>query len=159
MKCSECGGTKFGEGAHEQKYVVDSIVFRVQSKADRCLKCGTLLVESKAMGLGELLAAGWLAAHNIVSGASFRFMRKALLFRANELADLFGVTSESISRWENGKLGVDRRVWFLLAEIVMDRIEENAEKRTSTLERLQSFRRAPPARKEVRIDARAHGAA
>lgn len=156
MKCVECGGTKFAEGKHEQKYVVDAIVFRIQSKAARCVKCGTTLVESKAIGIGEILAAGWLAEHNIVSGASFRFMRKALMFRANELADLLGVTAESISRWENGKLDVDRRVWFLLAEIVLDRIEDEAGKRTSTLERLRSLKRAPPVRKEVRIDARGH---
>lgn len=155
MKCSECRGTKFEKAKHEQKYVVDSIVFRIQSKADRCVKCGTMLVESKAMGVGELLAAGWLAENNIVSGASFRFMRKALMFRANELADLFGVAAESISRWENGRLDVDRRVWFLLAEIVLDRIEDQAGKRTSTLERLRSLKRPPSSRKEVRIDARA----
>lgn len=158
MKCVECGGTKFEEGTHDQKYVVasspsDSIVFRVQSKADRCMKCGSMLVESREMGAGELRAAGWLAKHNIVSGASFRFMRKALMFRANELADLLGVTAESISRWENGRLAVDRRVWFLLAEIVLDRVEDKAGKRTSTLERLKTFKRPPPNRKEVRIDA------
>lgn len=154
MKCVECGGTKFKDAKHEQKYVVDSIVFRIESKADRCVKCGSMLVASKEMGRGESLAAGWLASNNIVSGASFKFMRKALMFRANELADLLGVTAESISRWENGKLGVDRRVWFLLAEIVLDRIEEIAGKRTSTLDRLKALQRPAPNRKEVRIDSR-----
>lgn len=153
MKCVECGGTKFEVGTHEQKYIVDAIVFRVESKADRCVKCGSMLVESVAMGVGELRAAGWLAENNIISGASFKFMRKALMFRAKEIADLLGVTPESVSRWENGRLDVDRRVWFLLAEIVLDRVEGEAGKRTSTLERLKAFKRPPPNRKEVRIAA------
>ena len=148
MKCNECGGSRFKQVAHEQRYVVDGIVFRVRMRGSACRKCDAGTVAAAELGAGELTVAVWLAEHAVISGESFRFMRKALLFRANALAELLGVASESISRWENAKRGVDRSAWTLLASIVLDR---SAGKKT-TVERLRAFKNATPVRADVRLE-------
>lgn len=150
MKCPECGNRKFRESKHTLKYVVDDIVFHVDCLADACTECPTKLIKSAEMGKAELLVAKWLVSNNVMSGRSFRFMRDALMFRATEVADLLGVTNESISRWENGKRPVDRSAWILLAQMVL---QEAGDRTTSTLELLRALQRPAPDRKEVRIEA------
>lgn len=44
-------------------------------------------------------------------------MRKAAGFRAVEVADLFGVRPETISRWEHGEAEIPRTAAFALAEL------------------------------------------
>lgn len=149
MKCGDCGGSRFRPVVHEQRYVVDGIVFRVKMKGRACRKCGVETVAAMDLGAGELAVAAWLAEHAVISGESFRFMRKALLFRSNALAELLGVANESISRWENAKRGVDRSAWALLASIVLDKASGGA---ATTIERLQSLRKASPARTDVRLE-------
>lgn len=151
MKCNQCGGARFRDTPHEQKYVVEGIVFRVKMRADACRRCGRETVALTELGVADLTVARWLAEHAVISGESFRFMRKALLLRANGLAQLLGIASESISRWENAKRGVDRAAWMLLASIVLDRSDGV----TTTLERLQALQKPMPARKDVRLDAHA----
>lgn len=148
MKCNECGGSRFKQVAHEQRFVVDGIVFRVKMRAAACRKCDATTVAAAELGAGELTVAVWLAEHAVISGESFRFMRKALLFRANALAELLGVASESISRWENAKRGVDRSAWTLLASIVLDR----AAGQETTMQRLEAFRTPTQVRSDVRLE-------
>ncbi len=149
MTCVECGGKKFGETRHEHKHVVDGVMFRVKMKASRCAKCGAETVAATELGAGELAVATWLVQNAVISGASFRFMRKALLLRANALADLLGVTNESVSRWENGKREVDRSAWALLASMVLDRAEGSAR----TADRLEALRKPARPRKDVTLEA------
>ena len=153
MTCVECGSKKFGQSRHEHKHIVDGVMFRVKMKASRCAKCDAETVPLAELGAGELAVATWLAQNAVISGASFRFMRKALLLRANALADLLGVTNESVSRWENGKREVDRSAWVLLASMVLDRVEGSAR----TADRLEALRKPPRPRKDVTLEVHPRG--
>jgi transcriptional regulator with XRE-family HTH domain len=84
------------------------------------------------------------------TGEAFRFMRKVLGIPAIELAELLDVAPETVSRWENGKLPIERRALALLASMVLDRVEGV----TTTLERLRSLRDPPAAPALVRLDLR-----
>ena len=65
----------------------------------------------------------------------FKHLRKTLGLKATNLADLLGVTSETISRWENGHNEPDRAVWATLEQLVDDHYGN----RTTTLDRLRTF--------------------
>lgn len=54
------------------------------------------------------------------SSDGLRFLRKALSMKAAELAALFGVRPESVSRWETGKAPIDRATWMALSGLVRD---------------------------------------
>jgi hypothetical protein len=64
------------------------------------------------------------------------------------VADLLGVTPETMSRWENGQRPVDRAAWLTLGSVVL----EQASRRPETLERLRELRVHGSGARSVRID-------
>lgn len=65
-----------------------------------------------------------LAMYGIVTGESFRYMRKTAGMRASDLATLLDVRAETISDWETGKSPVNRAAWGWLAALVAEKAKE-----------------------------------
>ena len=65
----------------------------------------------------EAEEAAAIVKRGIRSGQEFRCVRKVAGFRANEIATMFDVTPETVSRWESGKQPLPRTVLFTLAEL------------------------------------------
>lgn len=116
MKCTNCGGSKFRSGATEETFKIgDGRQFVVRLPASLCTACGDAYVDGPVLGDAEREIARRLAESGEPSGASFRFMRKALGLSAKALAADLGLAPETISRWENGDRAVDAPTWLLLA--------------------------------------------
>ena len=81
------------------------------------------------------------------SGEAFRFMRKVAGLRAIDVAELFAVTPETVSRWETDKHPIDRGALVLLGLIV----KERAEGTSLTLDALRARLAARPLAKKVPI--------
>jgi DNA-binding transcriptional regulator YiaG len=90
--------------------------------ADVCPACGEALIDTPTLERAELAVANALAQAGVADGPAFRYMRKALGFRAKELAEHLNVSAESISRWENGERPVQPHVFALLALMVAERV-------------------------------------
>ena len=65
----------------------------------------------------EAEGAAAIVKRGIRRGQEFRCVRKVAGFRANEIATMFDVTPETVSRWESGKQPLPRTVLFALAEL------------------------------------------
>jgi DNA-binding transcriptional regulator YiaG len=76
------------------------------------------------------------------TGAALRFMRDAMDLRATELASLLDVSSETWSRWENGKRAVPLAPFTVVRAMVHDALAA----RTTTLDALRALA-SPTARK------------
>lgn len=87
----------------------------------------------------DLAIASWLVANGARTGDALRWLRKTIGMKALELAEVLGITPETVSRWENGKLEVDALAWVLLGAIVHDR--ETGE--TRTIDALRAARSRP----------------
>lgn len=141
MKCPTCGSAELRDAEVELDRDVCGRRFKAKGPALRCERCGEEVVEFGVLGMFDLAIAADLARRGPTSAEAFRFMRKAIALPGKELADLLAVTPETVSRWENDKLPVERRALALLASIVLER----AEGRTSTLDRLRALAApAPP---------------
>jgi YgiT-type zinc finger domain-containing protein len=103
-----------------------------------CSSCGERYYQAKDLVAAEDAVTRELVARGIRDGAVFKCLRKALGLKATELADLLGVTPETISRWENGHNQADRAVWATLDLLVND----HQASRTTTLDRLRRLARA-----------------
>jgi DNA-binding transcriptional regulator YiaG len=121
--------------------------FVSQLPVRRCRACGETYVQPDALERFELLVAVKLVQSGENSGEVLRFLRKTLPLRAVDLAELLDVTPETVSRWETGKLPVERRALALLGSLVVDKHEG----RTSTLERLRALSKPRPLGKTVRL--------
>ncbi len=125
MKCIECGSAmKAAKVPH--KIVVAMKTYSGQVAAMVCSK-GHELIDGKDLGRFEVSVAAAVANSGQVNGETFRFMRKAIGLSAVELAPLLDTTPETISRWENGKMTVDRPSWVTLGGLAVERDEERDE--------------------------------
>jgi DNA-binding XRE family transcriptional regulator len=134
--CVECRGTMT---ERETRFDVSvrlehsSAAVRVPVPGWVCEVCESARYDAESLQRAELAAAVSLIDRGVRSGMSFRFVRKALGYKAADLARLLAVTPETVSRWENGRT-IDRTVWAVLASLALDRLAGG----THTIERLQA---------------------
>jgi hypothetical protein len=147
-KCPSCGES-LTASKKRQTQCVGGRDFIVTVTAGTCRLCGSVFLENASLQRAEMEIACDLARHGPVSGEAFRYLRKALGLRAIVVADLFGVTPETISRWENGQRTMDKVTWLTLGSLVL----EQASRPPETLERLRELRVHGPGARSVRIDA------
>lgn len=87
----------------------------------------------------DVAIGAWLVEHGARTGDSLRWLRKTLGMKAIELAEVLGVTAETISRWENDRLEVDPIAWVVIGAIVRD----HAAGETHTVDALRAARSRP----------------
>ena len=104
MKCSSCGkemrATKrdyrYEEAGLKNVVLRDTTVYECG--------CGEILPELPQVNrLHQRIAEDLIGKQSPLTGEEFRFLRKAMELSAKELARLLGVTTVTISRWENNK--------------------------------------------------------
>jgi YgiT-type zinc finger domain-containing protein len=108
--------------------------FKVTVPALVCPACGEAYIEAAEIKRYELFVARELALHGPPTGEAFLFMRKTLGMSAVTTAALFGLTPETVSRWERGRRVANPQTVFLLGSIVLDHLSGV----TTTVDRLQA---------------------
>jgi putative transcriptional regulator len=107
MKCVICGAEKMTERKGDHKYCeIDGvdITLRGVTYFD-CPNCGEEMVEiPKPEALSKELAQKIATSSRRLSSGEIRFLRKHLGWSGVDMARHFGVTPESVSRWENAAL-------------------------------------------------------
>src|SRR5436189_3724413 len=91
--------------------------FEFEVPGQQCKACGEILFKLSEHGRMEQLAAARLVARGIRSGKEFKFVRKLAGFRANEVAEMFGVRKETVSRWERGEVEIPRTAAYALGAL------------------------------------------
>lgn len=89
----------------------------LRGQGRRCEACGEILIALSERGRLERLAAAQMVARGIRSGREFQFVRKVAGFQATEVADLFGVRKETVSRWERGEVEIPRTAAYTLGQL------------------------------------------
>ncbi len=79
-------------------------VVLVGLRVDRCGSCGEYEVEIPGVeALHRALAHAVVKQDSPLTPGEIRFLRKHLAWTGVEMATTFGVTKETVSRWENGR--------------------------------------------------------
>ena len=113
-RCPSCGERRLVDATCDERVVVAGLELTGTVACQRCEACGETLVAGEALSKLELAAAAELARLGRRSGPALRFMRKALGYRAVELAALLDVAPETLSRWETGEREVEGRAFALV---------------------------------------------
>lgn len=145
-RCAQCGGTDLRDVNEAVVRTFDAITVSARLPAQRCTKCKEVYFHGPVIERFDLEVARRLAELGAGTGRAFQFMRKTAGIRAVDLAALLGVTGETISRWERGKVPVDRAAFVLLGSIVLDRLSG----RSTTVDRLRAVGDRPK-KQHVRI--------
>lgn len=142
-KCPRCGADKMRERNHEEVIEVDGRTFKGNVSAAVCGACEEMFIPMGPLERLEQRVAAELVRVGASSGQAFKFMRKAVGLKAAELADLLGVSAETISRWENEapdrgdtRRAPDRAAVAVLGAIVLEHMKDS----TETLDRLRAIR-------------------
>jgi putative zinc finger/helix-turn-helix YgiT family protein len=89
----------------------------IEGRGQRCGACGEVLFTLTECGRQERLAAERMVARGIRTGRDFTFVRKVAGLRANEVAEMFGVRKETVSRWERGEVEIPRTAAYALGAL------------------------------------------
>ena len=143
----KCKNETIEETTVEETRHLAGRTFTASVSALRCSACGEVYFPGPALEDFDVAIAGELARHGVVSAEAFSFMRRAIGLMARDLAELLDVAPETVSRWEHGKLPLERGPFALLAAIVLDRLEGQ----TTTLDRLKALLKPEPLPKLVRL--------
>lgn len=146
-KCVQCGKRDLEKVTEEDAVTFAGRTFAAVLPAQRCEACGEVYVDADALETFERAVDLTIAREGPAYGETFRRLRKALVLRATDVAELFDVRAETVSRWETGATPVDRAAWATLAAIVIERVEGS----TATLDRLRALRE-PPTLAKVTLD-------
>jgi DNA-binding transcriptional regulator YiaG len=139
-RCVQCKGSDLREvkDIHDRKFHLaggQAIPFRFDEVPQTV--CGTCGERYFAAGIGtaeEKAMTRDLLARQIRDPAVFKWFRGSAGLKATELAELLGVTAETISHWENGHTAPSRAVWTILDALVEDEFAGH----TTTLDRLRA---------------------
>ena len=147
-RCASCGSV-LTSTRKNQTQTVAGRTFVVTVAAGACRACASVFMEHASLERAEVQIACALARYGPLSGEAFRYVRKTLGMKAIGIAELLGVTPETISRWENGQRALDQTAWLAIGSIML----EHAGKKPETLERLRQLRALGAGAKEIHIDA------
>ncbi|HVJ89730.1 MAG TPA: helix-turn-helix transcriptional regulator [Labilithrix sp.] len=89
-----------------------------------------------------------LARRGPITDETFRWLRKAAGIERGDLAQLLGVTPETIAGWEGERRPIDRAAWLLVAAVVLDGVDGPRPMRT----RLQLEQRNVPSPSELELE-------
>lgn len=89
----------------------------VEGRGRRCRACREILIQLTERGRQERLAASRLVARGIRTGVEFKFVRTLAGLRATEVAEMFGVRKETVSRWERGEVEIPRTAAYALGAL------------------------------------------
>ena len=152
-KCSSCGKgpLRFAGYTHEEKvgrYTVrDASGFA--TRCDAC--CEAELSADELAGYERRAARTVLTSGQPVAGDVLKYARKALGLRQADLAELFEVTPETVSRWESQPEGqIDRGRQLAMAEL-LSLVEQHGE---GILEAIRMPQNPPPSVLQVRCGTR-----
>ncbi len=147
MRCAMCGKGTARSARIEMKRTVAGHVFTATVRGRACDACDEAFYDDAVVARVDLAIARALVDADLGSGEAFRFVRKVVGLQANELAALLAVTKETVSRWETGKVPIDRGASALLAMMLLDREAGT----TTTQDALRALRRPKPLRKRVEL--------
>jgi len=144
--CAECGAA-LSRTHKDQVRTVAGTTFLVRAPGFVCKACRALFMPGDVLERVDLEVASVLASKCGSSGETLRFVRKALALRGFELADLLGVTGETVSRWEHDQRPVDLSAWIIVGSLVLER----AGHPTETLPRLLAMKKPSKLPATVRL--------
>lgn len=134
-------------GPVEIRQEVSGHAFVTSVDGRRCTECGEVSFKGTDLSRFETAVAVSLAEAGVASGEAFRWMRKVLDLRAIDLAALLGVTPETISRWETGRVTIDKGALALVGFMAVD----HARGSTATMDALRARAAHKALGKVVRI--------
>ena len=141
-KCPMCKRGVLRAAKVSHRLALGEHLFTGDLRGLQCDHCDEGFVADRALEEFEASVAVRLAESGFRSGDAVRFVRKAAGVKATDVADLFGVSLQTVSAWENGKHPADNATRAVLAALALD-ARKGA---TTTRERLVAMQRiAPPA--------------
>jgi len=114
MKCPTCkrvDSYKRSKGKHEHFGI------ELEAQGDLCTHCGEFLIHHAELGRLEREISRAIVARGIRTGREFQFVRKELGITAVDVAAMFDVRPETVSRWERGEIDLPRLAAFVLGEL------------------------------------------
>ncbi len=122
MTC-RCGASGKTAAKHSFRRTVAGTTFTAAVDVEACAGCGDVYVPASLMIAFERAIAAELARSGPITDETFRWLRKAAGVERNELAQILGVTPETLAGWESERRPVDRAAWLVVASLALDGVE------------------------------------
>lgn len=120
-RCIECRAALVRDVTSELRTIAGQ-TFELHLPARVCPECGDSYVTCQALERSELSVALELARAGVRTREAFEYMRKALGLSRTQLAEVLGMTHETIFRWET-MVQPEARAFALMGLLVSDMLE------------------------------------
>ncbi|HWU86525.1 MAG TPA: type II TA system antitoxin MqsA family protein [Kofleriaceae bacterium] len=114
MRCPNC---RQEDTLREWKGKTERLGIELDARGLRCSSCGEAVFDWEESGRQERALAAALVERGIRKGNEFALVRKAAGLRGVEVAELFGVRPETVSRWEHGDGEIPRTAAYALGQL------------------------------------------
>lgn len=150
-KCSKCG-TAMRQDTLTRDVTVAGVPFVVRMPGEHCPNGDSWSVSNEAAREMDRLVLRSIATRGPATGQTFKYMRGSLKLKAAELAELLGVTAETVSRWETGAVTMTPLPWVTVAAMALDQLDGRA----TTTKRLRAAtaRDVPVESRELSVEVR-----
>lgn len=108
------------------EHPIGGVAFAITYPGRRCRVCDGTASPADLVSVARLLAGLALADLGRPSPEAVKEIRLGLDMRSVDLAQLLGVTSVTISHWENGHTALPRAVWVTLASMAAEALGKPA---------------------------------
>jgi DNA-binding transcriptional regulator YiaG len=113
MRCPNCKKT---DSFRSWEGPIKVMGVEVLGNGLRC-SCGETLFNETEVERQEHAAATKIVSRGIRKGVEFKFVRKMAGLLAIDVADMFGVRPETVSRWERDEIQIPRTAAFTLGQL------------------------------------------
>jgi putative zinc finger/helix-turn-helix YgiT family protein len=113
MRCPSCKKADLREWEGK----TTRLGIELDARGLRCPSCEEIVFDYEEVGRQEQALVAALVERGIRTGNEFALVRKAAGFKGVEIAELFGVRPETVSRWEHGESEIPRTAAFALAQL------------------------------------------
>ena len=145
--CPNCGSLNLKRSLLEVTRDVAGFQFAAKVAGFACPHCGERFFDGQPLIRLDLTIALRLAEAGVLTPEALKFMRKATGLNGKEFAELLSVRPETVSRWESGKLPIDRATYAIVHQLVTDQLHQTS----TTMDFLRSLAKPKHLPKKLRL--------
>lgn len=103
---------------------VEGSVCKADLPSQTCDNCGNTVIDCSSLELFELKVVMDLLKRDSINGKTFKYMRKTLGINIKDIPNVFGISAEQATQWEDESYTIQTNLLTVVHEMASERIKQ-----------------------------------